>query len=251
MRKDMPRLLTERPRKYGDAFNSYKKRVQRDMENEAAPAKESMRSPYRGNNTKDLNENLRPLVRWLEKQVGRPWDKVYSELRQNLDFANAVQKHVWDHAKWMVELQVEVIDGRPHYRGARFRLSGELPPGTLWVDPATGILRTTRKVARRRVKASPPTTLPGDNRLVRYGRLSGIWYELQMEVDHRCSRWCRENRGADDWIAKHGHDPAWYNYLTNSHKRFRQEYYGDPELRCVSFRQLNSKEIRKLKLRQE
>ena len=46
-----------------------------------------------------LNENLAPLRRYLERQVGRPWDKVYSEIAEGLRVASTVQRHVRDHLR--------------------------------------------------------------------------------------------------------------------------------------------------------
>jgi hypothetical protein len=97
---------------------------------------------------KVLNENLAPLRRYLEAQVGRPWDKIYSEIAANLCVSNTVQQHVRDHIKDFVNLH---------------RSPGRWPFGLAdrpWIEPlyvdARGLLRRTddlpevRKERRRR-----------------------------------------------------------------------------------------------------
>ena len=46
---------------------------------------------------KELNENLAPLYRFVQSQVGRPWNKIYSEIREFTNSNNTVQQHVLDH----------------------------------------------------------------------------------------------------------------------------------------------------------
>jgi hypothetical protein len=48
---------------------------------------------------KMLNENLAPLRRFLERQIGRPWDKVYSEIAERLRVDSTVQQHVREHLR--------------------------------------------------------------------------------------------------------------------------------------------------------
>jgi hypothetical protein len=63
-----------------------------------------MRPPHSGS-AKELNENLSPLRRYLERQVGRPWNKVYSEIAEHLRPDNVVQQHVRDHLRNFVAFQ--------------------------------------------------------------------------------------------------------------------------------------------------
>jgi hypothetical protein len=70
MRADMYKVIVERPRRGGGD------RQYRPLPNDDdAPARESLRSRHK--QRKWLNENLRPLQRFLASQVGRPWDNVY------------------------------------------------------------------------------------------------------------------------------------------------------------------------------
>ena len=179
MRHDMARVIVERPRI--PAFNSRKGR-RRSLDD--LPKHEGLRraQSLRGDR-KTLNENLMPLRRYLERQVGRPWDKVYSEIAAHLRVDSAVQQHVRDHLSDFVAVQPRRIDHGWRSFGAR----------TLWwqplyVDPVTGLLCRTdqlpeEKARRRRVAQRIPLPqserIPlADDRELR--RLRGLWYEVQL-----------------------------------------------------------------------
>src|ERR1043166_2922797 len=111
---DMAKVIVEGSRHGGDGGKSvpvkgwYKNAGLDDL-----PAKEGIRRPY-GFSRKELNENIEPLRRYLRRQVGRPWNDVYSEISQHLRPTNAVQQHVRDHVRWEVELHASVIDDEVH-----------------------------------------------------------------------------------------------------------------------------------------
>src|SRR5262245_11066334 len=93
MREDMSHVIVERPRLGGG-----RARKGRAVALDDLPRHEGMRRPHkRSGDWKTLNENLSPLRRYLEHQVGRPWDKVYSEIARNLRTDSTVQQHVRDH----------------------------------------------------------------------------------------------------------------------------------------------------------
>jgi hypothetical protein len=60
---------------------------------------------------KSLNEHLGPLRKFLQSQVGRPWDKVFSEMCRHLRLDSAVQSHVLDHVWEYVEVKTRLIEG--------------------------------------------------------------------------------------------------------------------------------------------
>jgi hypothetical protein len=101
MREDMSRVIVERPRLGG----GWTKRG-RTVPFSELPKCEGMRRPHtRSGMWKALNENLNPLRRYLERQVGRPWDKVYSEIARNLRPDSTVQQHVRDHVPDFVAIK--------------------------------------------------------------------------------------------------------------------------------------------------
>jgi hypothetical protein len=131
MRKDMAKVIVTRARILEDAA-----RKGRSVPDEIQPKSIGLRRHVRERGGfKVLNENLAPLRRYLEAQVGRPWDKVYSEIAANLRVSNTVQQHVRDHLKDFVNLHRAPgrwpvgLAGRPWYE-------------PLYVDPR-GYLRRT------------------------------------------------------------------------------------------------------------
>src|ERR1700736_4474108 len=106
MRSDMARVIVERPRIKAHGSNKGRAVDWDDM-----PSHEGMRRAraLRGDR-RQLNENLAPLRRYLERQVGRPWDKVYSEISRHLRVDNAVQQHVRDHLRDFVAVKPRYVN---------------------------------------------------------------------------------------------------------------------------------------------
>jgi hypothetical protein len=183
MRDDMARVIVERPRI--PVFNSRKGR-RRAMED--LPSYEGMRrsQALRGD-LKELNENLTPLRRYLERQVGRPWNKVYSEIAAHLRAGSAVQQHVRDHLRDFVAVKPRRVT-LSWYSGDRGRERANcLWHQPLYVDPVTGLLcRTDRlpEVKARRRRAEQRPSVPVDRVALAEDRelrlIRGIWYEVQF-----------------------------------------------------------------------
>src|SRR6185437_7346824 len=83
MRSDMYKVIVERPRS-GKRTRPAALRLRNDLD---GPMRLGMRACY---DYLDLNENLQPLRRYLRAQLGRPWDKVYSEICARIDRRNTV-----------------------------------------------------------------------------------------------------------------------------------------------------------------
>ena len=186
MRKDMYKVIVERPRRGG----GYSAERQPSLDPEDQPQHESLKFRYRSQ--KWLNENLRPLERYLHGQVGRPWDRVYSELCAGIDRRNTVQQHIHQHLDNFVALRVVACDGAlRHDRGwgGLKALSDPWSP-KLYVDPDSGLLLdnhaavTARREARRRRAAErAPRASPDLRRLDelhQLRRIDGIWYEVEL-----------------------------------------------------------------------
>jgi hypothetical protein len=147
MRKDMAKVIVERPRQ--GRYTRIKK-TPRDFED--CPSKEGMRKPYL--NRKSLNENLNPLWRFLERNINRPWDKVYSEICENLKTTSTVQQHVRDHIKGHVLIDVYKVGRKIIHKAHRWDL--EIAFGDLYVDPDSGLLRQYNKNKRQRYEREDP-----------------------------------------------------------------------------------------------
>ena len=96
MREDMDKVIVERPRHGGGVrFPRGSQRGFRRVDVEEVPRREGMKRPWlRTSSPKGLNENLAPLRRYLLSNVGRPWDKVFSEMSEHMRLDSAVQLHI-------------------------------------------------------------------------------------------------------------------------------------------------------------
>lgn len=140
MKKDFFHTLLERSRR-GGKYN----RKGRHTKWADSPSKQSMKADK--TDRKSLNENLRPLERYLESCVGRSWDKVYSDISKNLNSNSAVQLHVLQHVPDFVELHPEYnAEEKKYYYTRRYWRRGMEVEG-LYVD-VKGILRFNKKTPR-------------------------------------------------------------------------------------------------------
>jgi hypothetical protein len=185
MRSDMDKVIVERPRlgSRQKARKGYRKKWQR-FTAEDYPQRESIFA-HKGR-TKFFNEHLGPLRRYLRKQAGRPWNKVFAEICKNLRCDSVVQSHVRDHLYDFVAVNVVEIDGVMCYGdGWKRGLPLDVRRWTiLYVCPSTGILRV----------AEPRAPLPPTNRIcvdasLQYHRIHGRWWEVRLrkvpaEADH-------------------------------------------------------------------
>lgn len=198
MRSDMNKIVTERERggstaksmKYGATVRweghdaSYDDQPKR--------AKASRYGQY-GYNAKEFSDVLGPLYGYLRKQVGRPWDKVYSELCQNLDKRNVSQVHVFSHVFQFVGVNVrrctdgiyrekDQIRSRLDEKG-RYEEYGYSTP-ELYVHPRTGLLRKNKTEGKRARKARLEREKKYDQLKFPDGRewrkIDGIWYDYRL-----------------------------------------------------------------------
>jgi len=184
MRADMSRVIVERPRRGGIDHRG------RASPLEDLPQREGVRRRHLiAGDPKELNENLAPLRRYLERQVGRPWDKVYAEIAAHLRADNTVQQHVRDHLRDFVAVKPR----RRH--GWHFIYPGEAkePFSCLWyqplyVDERDGILKRTDRLARGKGAAPRPSQPPfpaGRSRRARRGLRAAAHRRLLVRVAPR------------------------------------------------------------------
>lgn len=186
MREDMYKVIVERPRrgKYGDDCAA---RRRNDFE---GPASLGMRAGY---GHRRLNENLAPLRRYLRAQVGRPWNKVFSEICAGIDGRNTVQQHIRQHIDDFIATKVELRDEKLIDLARQFRYGWH--DGTLrqelYVDPRSGLIRINKRYRAwrrdriekaKRVRAEIDArrrTLDKDTQL---HLLDGIWFQVTVGV---------------------------------------------------------------------
>lgn len=155
MRQDMFKIICERPRLgvgyYRNLPNSYRKakRVKLDDDLECVDQFSGVNKlpmyckQQDGWDRKRFNDYLSPLWRFIDKQVGRPWDDVYSEICNNINLDSTTRRHVREHVDRHVELNIVFNeDGDPCTKASRWG-NGYTPlyKGELYKDPNDGLLK--------------------------------------------------------------------------------------------------------------
>lgn len=161
----MAKVIVERPRVKSWVGRKPKGRQRRLMSygEDGPPAREGIRARWQGH-TNRFNEHLGPLRRYLDSQVGRPWDKVYSEICAHINRDSVVQDHVRDHVDEYVTVHVLLIDGVP-CTGEGGRTYGQplhtVPGRRPWyVCPRTGLLRRVEALPRKQPRYPRPKPKP-------------------------------------------------------------------------------------------
>jgi hypothetical protein len=159
--------------------------------NEEDDQRESFIEPRRW---PQFSENLAPLRRYLEAQVGRPWDKVYSEIRAHVDADSAVQYHILQHLYDRLAVSVwREADGVLWYqnRWGRSRPLHESWGIRLYICPDTGLIRRVKRRREQPAAAKPPDHLPATSDDHEYRDLGGQWYEVWWGTINQDGSWVR------------------------------------------------------------
>ena len=268
MRDDMFKVIVERPRRVNS--NAYKGDGRPFRNREELAGVLGMKMGY--NDSKGLNENLAPLKRFLEKQVNRPWDKVYAEIRAVIDARSTVKQHILQHLNDFVETQTRWEGDRKAGRVLlrQHRRSGsyvELAQSRaeLFVHPVSGILLRNRfhasyKADRDREHLAFELDKSRVRRIlsdrVQLHLINQVWYEVTLdtlpppyivlkEIDGVVGRRRMFDKRWDvlrkEWVILENNARV---AATGS----SQDYYGCAALYAREKRQLNSREIRDLQL---
>ena len=196
MRDDMFKVIVERPRNVRSNSYDGDGRIYRNSAD--APLKLGMKKGY--GYRKHFNENLAPLKRFLEKQVGRPWDKVYSEIRAVIDARSTMKHHILQHlddfvaihTQWKADANGNPGDGEIW---GTWRYGGMVPLKELriglYVHPQMGLLCRNRQYvswsdkqrdARQKLEQRVLERRHVVSRLVQLLCIDGIWYEVELDI---------------------------------------------------------------------
>ena len=164
-----------------------------DYEDEINFVSSARRRQY-GHNHKEFTDVLGPLYGFLEKNVGRPWDDVYSELCKGLDRRSVTGLHVFTHLWQYVDRDVVMFDD------GKVRVPGYhswSEPSDFYIHPYTKILCaqpdrrwTYRAYNRNRSKDQDVTSFPiwqRDDGLggESYERIDGLWYQVEWALEDK------------------------------------------------------------------
>jgi hypothetical protein len=189
MRSDISKIVVERPRagsrnRFGDARKKLYNRLDSDgMEH--APTKVGYKRSvdWSGGYSKNLSDHLSPLYGFIRKSVGRPWNKVYSEICANLRSNSTSHQHVRSHIFDFVEIHVEMRGKVPWHKSHEYTISGPIGMGRtqFYVNPNTGLLCEAPTYKRERYRKEPlPIVDLGPNEMLR--KVNGIWYYLHFDT---------------------------------------------------------------------
>jgi hypothetical protein len=242
MRADMAKVIVERPR-WGSWMRArhrkgYERKLQRTPWDEA-PRTERIKEAYQFGG-KCLNEHLAPLRRFLESNVGRPWDKVFSEICARINRNSAVQDHVRDHVWDFVERHIILIDGIPCFGEGR-PYGKPLHSYRRWLQfyvcPKSGLLKRAKpsRTERHRPAAdSKPVPLGACHYCV---RLNGAWYMAEVRPFP-----CHWNAGQLCYLDTAHADVVVGRRITHCEAK---EYYGR-EVYAISIRRIGKREMKNL-----
>jgi hypothetical protein len=176
MRADMKKVIVERPRYNRGASNN--KSAKRLTSGEIAAAmadEESFDSPrsIQRNRDKSFNEHLGPLRRFLRRNVGRPWNKVYSEIREVIDTRSTISQHVLDHLKWEVQTETFEQDRKVY----AYTYWGCAPVRGFYIHPRTNLLSWAGRPAYKQPEA--PIERVALSEKAEYQKIDGLWYRIE------------------------------------------------------------------------
>lgn len=164
MRDDMAKVVTERPRR-GHGNKSKKttglpiRRYDPEVDYDEPVRLPVSRGRQYGWNAKEFSDLINPLKRYLRSCVGRPWNKVHSELSQKLDRRSISGSHIWDHVMWEIETDCFIGPDRLAYSNKRKHHRGDSAIDGLYVHPRTGLIREQHPRRRGRSPASRPLSI--------------------------------------------------------------------------------------------
>lgn len=133
---------------------------------EALPEQQGMRRRYDGWGP-EFADRISPLIKFLRANVGRLWDKVFSEICEHADARSLRGKHLREHVEFEVDTWSERL-AKANQRWPRWR--------RFYVD-AEGILREDDDYRRwrRKPQYDPDKCQIGDRF---FERVNGCWFEV-------------------------------------------------------------------------
>lgn len=257
MRADMFKVIVERPR-LGSRVR-WSSGDRRYLNSQDAPPKLGIRRGHL--RRKWLNEHLGPLRKFLGRQVGRPWDAVYSEICAVIDNRSTVKQHVLSHIPDFVAIDTKLVEGRvygPTWRSP-FTPLRDLTQ-ELYVDPVTGVLRRNdqritsgqwRREQEKRKQAEIEARRRTLSATEQLHRVDGLWYYVRLA---RLPEGRKEVRVANGQPRETVvYDKRWDVLLkadvSSKDRTTSRDLYGRPGLYAVAKRQLGSRELRRYGLK--
>lgn len=215
MRDDIAKVLVTTPRVGSSWKNQEVKRLRRQRidEDYDGPSQTSMRPTGDGwSERKQLNEYLNPLYRFLERRVGRNWDRVYSEICEHNSRGSAVGEHIFQHLRDYVRVK--------HTDVSRYWTPD------FFVDK-TGVLRRSppQDLSAWARRPGPDSWRKTDDELLWYVRRDdGCWFEWSLHAfPDDLTRWTCRDREPDGFKDGLPSVPGNYGLLRTLSRREKKD----------------------------
>lgn len=206
MRSDIAKVVVERPRvggggapgKHHTRAIDWKRTLEEGREEESFTRETIRRKWKEGYSGKTSSDFLSPIRGFLQKSIGRRWDDVYSEVSKFLKPTSVMQRHVLEHLRDYVRMDIvsDDNDWLIDTKGCYVRpLSSSIFP-TFYVRPSDGTLqlanpdkeppreivvpRNSFHYLRRLPDLSVDNEIPDVQK--KYHKRDGIWYRLEFSV---------------------------------------------------------------------
>ena len=183
----MHKVVVERPR-WNPGRGKYGRRA--NLPDELLPKFEGIKRPH--SSRKGLTDLLGPLRRWLNSQLGRPWNDVYSEACAVIRPDSVIRAHIKTHLLEFVERHTFMHQGEicvlNTWRGGGITpvTSRRYGRSAFYVHPETGVLRKIIRIPlrewRRATRPKPLVTLHWLDDLVALKQCEGIWFAYQFRI---------------------------------------------------------------------
>ena len=179
MRSDMQKVIVERPRRGSRLPSRGTARRIRPVEVDEDFDSGPNRAPS-ARWEKSFNEPLKPLWRFLRSNLGRPWDKVYAEIRSRVDGRGVLGNHVLDHLHWEVDVNC-------YQEGREILAAGVFgwirPVDGFYVHPKSGLLlEAPRRRWRRQKRQDVIRWVEGPEGEL-YQSFDGLWFAVLYAVE--------------------------------------------------------------------
>ena len=119
---------------------------------EHAPIHESIKYRH-GGGTKNFNDNLEPMIRFLNSSVGKNWNKIHSRLCSHLSKRTVAGLHVFNHLFDFVYEKTATVGGKQFY--IKFGQHQELLSTEKWpkfyINFKTGQLMKAGNIKQKRL----------------------------------------------------------------------------------------------------
>jgi len=180
MRKDMMKVVAE-PARNGSSYRIAKgEKVRLQREGIDSVQREGMGRRWEFDDRSANRDHIQALRRFLRKQVGRPWDKVYSNICHHAPANSFLGHHLRELISYEVNQDVTV-------RGEELwgRRGWRVYPGDLYVCPETNILKVydDGKVRKRyRWRPRNEFEMLAIDESHKYVKLDDLWYLVTLSA---------------------------------------------------------------------